>query len=77
MIKFGKTGIENNAEEVQKSREIVQVILDYGITQQQLLRIAYLLCLELENRETMIDISDCIKKYLDEISSGNNNNIIT
>lgn len=50
------------------SREIVQHILDFGISQYQILKISYLLSLELENKEKMVDISSTIKKHLDEYS---------
>ena len=49
------------------TREIVQKIINFGVTQQQILRITYLLVLELEDRETMVDISHVIKKYMDNI----------
>tara|TARA_A100001037_G_C14712339_1_gene440904 strand:+ start:81 stop:329 length:249 start_codon:yes stop_codon:yes gene_type:complete len=42
------------------SREIVQEILRYGVTQDQILKIIEILAMELENRETMIAIVECI-----------------
>ena len=48
----------NSAEEINilekvKAREIVQVILDYGVTQNQIYDIIYFLALELENNNNM------------------------
>jgi len=44
------------------SREIVQEILKFGVTQSQILKIIEVLALELENRNTMISIVECINK---------------
>ena len=76
MKKFGELDIEKKATDILRSREIVKTIMDYGVSQQQILRIAYLLCLELENREMMISTSECIKQHIEEISSEKCNNII-
>jgi len=42
------------------SREIVQEILKYGVTQGQILKIIEVLAMELENRDMMISIVECI-----------------
>lgn len=65
--RYGTTDTEQMAKDIAMTREIVFEVLKFGVTQQQILRIAYLLSLELENREAMVDISTCIKKYVDEI----------
>ena len=44
------------------SREIVQEILKFGVTQSQILKIIEILALELENRDTMLSIVECINK---------------
>lgn len=62
---FGQTPIEKKAADSQRSREIVSEILNFGVSQQQILRIAYLLSLELENTHAMKDISQCIKGYIE------------
>ena len=49
--KYGKAYGESSIEENIIAREIVKEILDYGITQAQILQIAYLLSLELESVE--------------------------
>ena len=63
--KYGKTDEEIVALDTFTDRQIVQEILKYGVSQTQIMHIAYLLSLELENGEALRDISMCIKKYLD------------
>ena len=63
--KYGKTSEEKCVEGLIEAREIVQEILRYGITQAQILQIAYLLSLELENNEALKEISACVTKYKD------------
>jgi len=41
-------------------REIVQEILKYGVSQSQIIKIIEILAMELEDRETMISIVECI-----------------
>lgn len=65
--RYGTTSVEQMAKDISATREIVAEILKFGVSQQQILRVAYLLSLELEDREAMVDISTCIKKYVDEI----------
>ena len=43
------------------SREIVQEILKFGVTQSQILKIIEVLAMELENRDTMLSIIECTK----------------
>ena len=74
--KYGMTNLETSAKEVTVAREIVSEILNFGVSQQQILRVAYLLSLELENRESMIDISTCIKKYIDELGEPQKKSVI-
>ena len=46
-------------------REIVKEILRYGVSQKQIIHIAYLLSLEIEDKDAFSDITTCIKKYID------------
>ena len=62
--KYGTTEEEEWAHESIKSRQIVAEILNFGVSQRQIYNIAYLLSLELENREAMINISSCIKEHM-------------
>ena len=74
--KYGKSNVENSLEDMIASREIVQEILAYGVTQEQILQITYLLTLELESRDALVEISTCIKKY-QEPTDASNSGIIT
>ena len=76
MIKIGKSDVEQSVDELKLSREIVKEILDFGINQQQILRTIYLLSLELENREAMMEISSSLKKYLENLSNPKENEVI-
>lgn len=50
--------IKNNA----KAREIIQVILDHGVNQKQILHMIYLLSLELENVTSMKALTNTINE---------------
>ena len=76
ITKYGKTQNEESLEGNVEAREIVQEILRYGVTQAQILQIAYLLSLELENVEAFQEISGCISKFKDS-SNNSNSGIIT
>tara|TARA_R100001163_G_C5011030_1_gene156940 strand:- start:416 stop:643 length:228 start_codon:yes stop_codon:yes gene_type:complete len=60
MKKIGKTQEEKRIEEMAMCREIVQEILNFGVNNSQKERIIYLLALELENRDMMVEISKII-----------------
>ena len=64
-VQYGKTKEESNIEDNIMCREIVQEILNFGVTQGQLLQIVYLLSLELEETHVMQDLSQSVKKYID------------
>ena len=53
---FGKSKEEQSIEERAKAREVCQVILDYGINQNQIKHLIYLLALELEDNQLMQEI---------------------
>jgi hypothetical protein len=61
--------MEQSAKDSEQARDIVSEILSFGVTQQQILRVTYLLSLELEDREAMVDISTCIKTYVDHLGN--------
>ncbi len=63
--KYGKTEEEKWASEMLSARQITQEVLNFGVTQRQILQIAYLLSLELENREALVKITSVIKEHLD------------
>ena len=51
---------EKGASESFISRQIVQEIMDYGVTQFQICKVIELLALELENRNLMIALREVI-----------------
>ena len=61
-----------------RAREIVQEILRFGVNQEEIMHIIYLLSLNLENPEQMKEITSVIKKYTENINAeekeGNINN---
>jgi len=74
-MKMGKSEAEIAAENLLKCRQIVAEILNFGVTQEQLLQIIYLLSLELENREALEDIADSVKRHKADIENlGQNKN---
>jgi hypothetical protein len=55
---------ELTANKLSQSREVVREIMNFGVTQFQLINIIYLLSLELENRDAMLEIAEITKKFL-------------
>ena len=54
----------NNTEDVysyEKTRNIVSEILNFGVSQNEILKLIELLSLELEDRDVMLSIVDAIK----------------
>ena len=47
------------------ARQIIQEILDFGVNQNQMIKIIQMLALELENRSLMIAINACIEDSLE------------
>ena len=76
IIKFGETDLEKTAKDSRVAREIVSEVLNFGVSQQQILRVAYLLSLELENKDAMINISNCVKEYLENLGTPSKKSII-
>jgi len=66
--RYGTTEIEEHAEQSQRAHEIVQEILNFGVTQKQLLLIIKRLALNLENGSHMKQLAKladkCIKDGL-------------
>ncbi len=61
MSEDNKKVSEKDASETFISRQIVQEIMDYGVSQFQIAKIIELLALELENRDMMVKIRDIIE----------------
>ena len=66
---FGKSKEEQTIEEKAKAREICQVILDYGVNQNQIKQLIYLLAIELEDNNLMKKITNVIKNNTEDESS--------
>tara|TARA_B100001093_G_scaffold485513_1_gene519948 strand:+ start:22838 stop:23095 length:258 start_codon:yes stop_codon:yes gene_type:complete len=60
--------LEKLAREKQKSREIVQEIINFGVTEQQKYDIIHGICLSLENNEALKNIVETLKKYRETIN---------
>jgi hypothetical protein len=62
---YGTTDEETDIADRAKCRDIVLEILKFGVTQSQIVQIAYLLSLELENREDMVFLTKACKAVAD------------
>ena len=60
--------LEKLAREKQKSREIVQEIINFGVTEQQKYDIIHGICLSLENNDALKNIAETLKKYREVIN---------
>ena len=58
--------MDNNVLESARAREIVQVILDFGVSELQKMKIIKLLALELEDLKMMQNISSLIDQDTNE-----------
>ena len=61
-MKIGETKNERDVTRIQESRDIVKEILNFGVSDDQKLDIIYFLSLELENRETIVELTGALKK---------------
>ena len=68
---------ESDIQDRAKSREIVQVVLDYGINQKQLYHMIYLLAMELESVEHMKLITSLINKFKSPSEDNKKTGLIT
>ena len=67
MTKFyGETKTETDAGEMLQCRQIVTEIMNFGVSQGQILQVIKLLSLELENREQMVAINECVASINEE-----------
>jgi len=66
---YGSTEDELDVKDRARCRDIVQEILNFGVTQKQIVQLVYLLSLELENIEEMRYLSNACKAVAnDEIN---------
>ena len=61
MKKYGETDTDRWAKDTLKCRQIVSEIMNFGVSQDQLLQIINLLAMELEDREQMIGFRNLYK----------------
>ena len=73
-MKIGKSESDKKAEDLLKCRQITSEILKFGVSQDQILQIIYLLSLELEDRDALLEISTVVKEFKTDILSDDNNN---
>ena len=66
--KYGQIKEEKKLQESVVARDITKTIMDYGVSQYQIVKIIYLLSLELENRNMSNDIFEVTKTALDKNS---------
>ena len=70
MMEIGKKATEEVCiEERIKAREIVQTILDYGVSQDQIKQLIYLLALEVEDPKIFRGVSSLISQNNNENST--------
>ena len=60
--------LEKKAREKQKSREIVQEIIKFGVAEEQKYDIIYGICLTLENNTALKEITSVLKNYREVIN---------
>jgi len=69
--KYGQTFEEKDADDMVMARQIVAVVLDFGVSQEQIIRIIKLLGLELENHDHVKQIVS-IAKAIEETEPSQN-----
>lgn len=61
LTKYKNFGVEKDARDAEKAREIVQEILEFGVTQSQILIIINQLALNLENVNHMKQLTQTVR----------------
>jgi hypothetical protein len=61
---YGETKSEISANDMLQCRQIVSEITAFGVKQDQVLQIIKLLSLELEDRNQMMAINECVQELL-------------
>ena len=59
---YGSTVEEESAEWIMQCRQIVRTITQFGVSEQQRLKIIYLLALELEDRDHLQELTGLVKR---------------
>ena len=66
-MKIGESDVDKKARSLQKCRQIVTEINNFGINDLERIQIINLLSLELENRDLMSDLTSVIKDFRGDI----------
>ena len=66
MKKYGNTKKEIEVSKIVECREIVKRIIDYGVNENQKIKIIEFLSLELENRNNMLKIQNICKSIIND-----------
>ena len=72
-----KSKDELDIKDRSKSREIIQVVLDYGVNQNQIYHMIYLLALELEQPDHMKEVTKLINNLTDTTKTNKAKGLIT
>jgi len=72
MTKFGNSETDITVQESTACREIVLEIMKFGVKEQQLLKIIYLLSLELSGRDALVEISTSANNFINNLTDGEN-----
>jgi len=70
---MNKNATPVNIRKIIQCREITKEIIDFGVNEEQLLRIIMLLALELETPGATQDISNVVRDYVSDIETLANN----
>lgn len=70
-MKIGSSEADKIAADILRCRQITSEIMQFGVTQDQIMQIIYLLALELEDREALTDITSVVKAHKVNLASDN------
>ena len=62
-MNIGKSEKDKSAESLLKCRQITTEILNFGVSQEDIMQVIYLLSLELENRQALEEISNVVNNH--------------
>ncbi len=62
-MNIGKSETDKKAESLLKCRKIVAEIVNFGVSQDDIMQVIYLLALELENREALDAFVSVVKEF--------------
>lgn len=62
--KYGTTDSEKDLQKIMVARQIVKEIVDYGVSQEQILLIIQGLASEIENHEVMVELVSHVRDIL-------------